>query len=98
MRATQPLLCPGGPPAAVPEDRLRRIPACEPFLSCSNLRRGPRRYRLRGSGGGLAAPRRRRAAQIPRLRRLYLGLALDHRQNFIDQAVFLGLVGGEELI
>src|SRR6185312_1761316 len=64
--------------------RATHILLCRAGLQpASHYPREPRRYRLSGPDCGLrtAPPASRR---FSRLRRPYLGLALEHRQNFID--------------
>src|SRR6202044_2181964 len=63
-----------------------------------------RRYRLPGPDGHHQTPSTAREgrAESSRLRRHYLDSALaaplDHGQNVVDETVFLGFLGGEELI
>src|SRR2546421_9025599 len=63
-----------------------------------------RRYRLLGPDGHHQTPSTAREgrAEFSRLGRYYLGSALtaplDHGQDLVDDAIFLGLFGGEELV
>src|ERR1700677_4513885 len=98
MRATQILLYMGPP----------RRPAERPAVPGEQVPRGGhelayRRYRVRGSMDTIKPLRRPggRTASV-RLGRHYLDrllrAALDHGQHLIDDAVLLGILGGEELV
>src|SRR5580693_969928 len=91
MRATQLLLylgprpARGGPPAA------GMFPPCHLALSSDGTASGPPTAR---AGPGADHPE----DESSWLGRPYLGLALQARQNLVDETVLFGLLGGEEFI